>query len=261
MLKVEHLEVWGFEHAIRGMRNPMNSWDKSDSLFHETADFDPDDYPCRFKLGENDLALMQKLFKAGTDHRKFMRQITVSLDITAPLYWWKEFDTYKVGTVANSCSTMHKITAKPFTIDDFSHEHLLIDNAFEILTNDMKPTGLKMTATDLLTLTCNFLNGFRDLYLQETDETVKKIYWWQLIQLLPSSYDQKRTITMSYENAADIVRAREGHKQDEWRDILVPVLLRELPHFARIIGKVLIGMDLAKGPDFTGNQPLLQPAT
>lgn len=194
MIKFEHTEVLGFEHAIRGLRNPMNSWEKSDSRFEEKINFDPDDYPCRFKLGPNDHDLMIKLRNAGTDHRKFMRMITVYVDITAPLYWWKEFDTYKVGTVANSCSTMHKIAEKEFTLDDFSHEHL------------------QVPMVEILKHTIHGLNDARDAYLSSKD----KLMWWQIIQLLPSSYNQKRTVMLNYEVLANIYKSRKNHKLDEW---------------------------------------------
>ena len=182
MIKFETNDVWGFEWAFKGMRNPMNSWDKSDSnwLFQE--------------IGENDLILAKKLINAGSEHRKFLRQIYVSVDITAPLYWWKEFDTYKVGTVANSCSTMHKIHEKEFTIDDFSHEHL-----------DYISLGYLYKLID-------HLNYVREDYL----ETKSKDKWWQIIQLLPSSYNQTRTVTMTYENIYTMRQQRKGHKLDEW---------------------------------------------
>ena len=206
MIKVENIDYWGFEHAIRGMRNPMNSWDKSDSGYG--IDGEDEDV---FVIGKNDLDLMRRLFKAGTEHRKYLRQIFVSLDITAPLYWWKEFDTYKVGTVANSCSTMHKIAAKEFEFDDFSHEHLI------------DPQGL---FTDIV----RDLNGWREDYLRTKD----KDYWWQLIQLLPSSYNQKRTVTMSYENVVTMIRQRVGHKLDEWREFVE--ILSKLPYLDDICG-------------------------
>ena len=198
MIKVENIETFNFEGAIRGMRNPLNSWSKSDSQF------DP------LKIGENDLSLMKKLFKAGAEHRKFMRQIFISMDITAPLYWWKEFDTYKIGTVSNSCSTMHTIHKKEFELDDFSHDHL-------------RPIGLA-----LLYNIIGGLNEYRKIYL----ETKDKDDWWQLIQLLPSSYNQKRTITMNYENAATIIRQRTGHKLDEWNEFVS--ILKELPYIKEI---------------------------
>ena len=191
MIKFETNDVWGFEWAFKGMRNPMNSWDKSDSnwLFQE--------------IGANDLALARKLIAAGSEHRKFLRQIYVSVDITAPLYWWKEFDTYKVGTVANSCSTMHKIHEKEFTIDDFSHEHLF--------THAESYNGY--VSTSVLECVIGALNEFRKLYL----DTKNKAYWWQIIQLLPSSYNQTRTVTMTYENIYAMRQQRKGHKLDEWR--------------------------------------------
>lgn len=211
MLKIENAEVVGWEHAIRGMRNPMNSWEKSDSRVvdcdGECASCDAYelvlDDSCMASLGDtvvigpSDQKLMTQLSKAGTDHRKFMRMITVYLDITAPLYWWKEFDTYKVGTVANSCSTMHKIAEKEFTMDDFSCEHLV---------------GI---AKDDLNGTLAVLNHFRKFYLK----TKEKSFWWQMIQLLPSSYNQKRTIMLNYEVLANIYKSRRNHKLDEWHTL------------------------------------------
>ena len=195
MIKFEHTEVMSFEGAIRGMRNPMNSWDKSDSYWT----LDETDVPNqKFIIGPNDLALCQKLIKGGPVHSKFLRQIMVSVDITAPLYWWKEFDTYKVGTVANSCSTMHKIHAKEFTLDDFSHEHL--------------GGELNEDSLDWLEGTIDLLNRKRQVFLL----TKGKDYWWQMIQLLPSSYNQKRTITLNYEVLRNIRRWRKNHKLDEW---------------------------------------------
>ena len=189
MIKIENTEVFGFEAAIRGARNPMNSWARSDSGFETTASGEK-----VYHLGENDKDLMTRLVKAGNEHRKFMRQIVIWTDITAPLYWWKEYDTYKVGTVANSCSTMHKLTYKPFERDDFSHDHL-------------SETGLE--ALDSLIVT---LNKLRDRYLENKD----KQDWWDMIQLLPSSYNQRRTVSLNYENALSIYRQRRGHKLDEW---------------------------------------------
>ena len=201
MIKIEHLAASGFKHAIRGMRNPMNSWDKSDSKFvHGKA-----------IIGEKDLELMKKLYKGGPEHRKYARQIFVSVDITAPLYWWKEFDTYKVGTVANSCSTMHKIAAKPFVVEDFSVEHLTEGNLI----------GFKYTL--------NCLNTARQNYL----ETKDKIWWWQMIQVLPSSYNQKRTVTMNYENVFSILHQRSNHKLDEWH--ILCDALRQLPYIKEIM--------------------------
>ena len=210
MIKFEHPEVWGWEHAIRGMRNPLNSWERSDSypavdcgkcgIIDREGICYPKEHDCTpykcYAIGDNDLSLMRRLIRAGSSHRKFLRQIFVSVDITAPLYWWKEYDTYKVGTVANSCSTMHKITAKEFTLDDFSHEHLI-------------PRAL-----DTLQATVDALNAYRSDYIQTKD----KIAWWQLIQLLPQSYNQKRTVTMTYENLLNMVSQRRGHKLDEWHD-------------------------------------------
>ena len=211
MLKIENTEVMGLEAAVRGMRNPMNSWEKSDSLF-----YDEDGNLCRMgqgknlsldEIGDSDYKLMIKLRNAGTDHRKFMRMITVYLDITAPLHWWKEFDTYKVGTVANSCSTMHKIHEKEFTFDDFSHEKLINSACMEIQEQHIRISPIQALAT---TIEC--LNSYRDLYLQTED----KKYWWQMIQLLPSSYNQKRTVMLNYEVLANIYKSRKNHKLDEW---------------------------------------------
>ena len=234
MIKLENYEVVGWEHAIRGMRNPLNSWDKSDSEFIRDPDYGcSGNCPCEdidgscdcCFIGTNDLDLMKRLRNAGTDHRKFMRMITVYLDITAPLYWWKEFDTYKVGTVANSCSTMHKIAAKEFTQEDFSYEHLDDIWGYEPEVRDMAPTIEFETHTDkitnyvlgpddILNLTIKMLNRCRDLYLK----TKEKTYWWQMIQLLPSSYNQKRTVMLNYEVLANIYKSRKDHKLDEWKD-------------------------------------------
>lgn len=200
MIKIESTETYGWEAAIRGMRNPLNSWAKSDSYFGPDYLEDENTYVRSF-IGSNDYDLMVRLRNAGTDHRKYMRMITVSCDITAPLYWWKEFDTYKVGTVANSCSTMHKIQAKEFTIDDFSHEHILCET-FTGLVNPMT----------LLNGIVDALNQNRKLYL----ETKDKKYWWQMIQLLPSSYNQKRTVMLNYEVLSNMYKSRKNHKLDEW---------------------------------------------
>lgn len=208
MIKIENTEVMGWEAAIRGMRNPMNSWNKSDTGWYLTGT--PGTNPAaandkylreKYCIGDNDLDLMKRLAKAGTDHRKFMRMIAVYADITAPLYWWKEFDTYKVGTVANSCSTMHKIAEKEFEMSDFSCEHL-------------KPTSIKMML-DII----DILNKYRaDYNNPEADKLgVKKNYWWQMIQLLPSSYNQRRTVMLNYEVLANIYKSRKDHKLDEWR--------------------------------------------
>ena len=204
MIKFENTFVSGWEAAIRGMRNPMNSWEKSDTVYG-TYWGEIDGHKCvdssGFSLGLNDLNLMQSLIKAGTDHAKFMRFIDVTVDITAPLYWWKEFDTYKVGTVANSCSTMHKIHAKEFTIDDFSREHL-----FE------KEDDMLWSAQNILDEVVMALNHYRKKYL----ETKDKKCWWQMIQLLPSSYNQKRTVQLNYQVIKAMYHARKNHKLDEW---------------------------------------------
>ena len=227
MIKIEN-EVcpnsFQMKFIISGMRNPMNSWKKSDSVFGMNPgipyyqngmiiEYDEDGYASY--IGDEDRDLMKRLFKAGTDHRKFMRMMTVYVDITAPLYWWKEFDTYKVGTVASSCSTMHKIAEKEFTLDDFSHEHLTIRQSVDILKE-----------------TINALNVFRRVYLEggalsldhgNTAEPVvyppkSKDIWWQMIQLLPSSYNQKRSVMLNYEILANMYKSRKNHKLDEWRD-------------------------------------------
>lgn len=201
MIKIEILNIIGFEEAIHGMRNPMNSWNKSDSASEITG----------FCIGKNDLNLMKSLFKAGSEHRKYDRMIQVYMDITAPLYWWKEFDTYKIGTVTNSCSTMHKIHEKEFTIDDFSHEHLL--------------------ELDVLNTVIGYLNHYRNEFLITKD----KKCWWQMIQLLPSSYNQKRTVMMNYEVCARIIEQRQNHKLDEWLQFVD--VLKKLPYMKDIAGK------------------------
>lgn len=226
MLTIDKTETYGWEAAIRGMRNPMNSWDKSDSehICESCEDpwggtgyiFDTN----RVTIGPNDLDLMKRLRNADTDHRKYLRMITVYCDITAPLYWWKEFDTYKVGTVANSCSTMHKIQAKEFTIDDFSHEHIL----HETFTGLVNPVTLLNAIVDAL-------NQNRELYLQTKD----KRYWWQMIQLLPSSYNQKRTVMMNYEVLANIYKSRKNHKLDEWHTFCD--WIEKLPYSSLITGE------------------------
>lgn len=208
MIKFENTEVMGWEHAIRGMRNPMNSWEKSDSGWKYVTPAQRDGYilasifdDSEFWIGPNDADLMKRLRNAGTDHRKFMRMITVYVDITAPLYWWKEFDTYKVGTVVNSCSTMHKISDKEFTLEDFSTEHLYSDEL------------------EFFKEIIDRLNGCINLYLDskknESPRDVKND-WWQMIQLLPRSYNQKRTVMMNYEVLANIYKSRKDHKLDEW---------------------------------------------
>lgn len=226
MIKFENTEVVGWEHAIRGMRNPLNSWDKSDSEFNREPRnyFDENDMPCtdlrRFIIGENDLNLMQRLRSAGTDHRKFLRMIVVYVDITAPLYWWKEFDTYKVGTVANSCSTMHKIADKEFTFDDFSHDHL---TDVYCLSNANNPINA-------LEHTIECLNFYRESF----NKTKDKRYWWQMIQLLPSSYNQKRTVLFNYEVLNNIYKSRKNHKLDEW-SIGFMNWIRSLPYAKELI--------------------------
>lgn len=223
MLKVENVEVLGWEHAIRGMRNPKNSWEKSDSQFVRDPDYGCfGTCPCAelvdcdcCHVGPNDLKLMTTLRNAGTDHRKFMRMITVYLDITAPLYWWKEFDTYKVGTVANSCSTMHKITDKEFTLDDFSHEHLGFQSV-RVLKDTIK-----------------VMNDFREEFIKDHE----KENWWQLIQLLPSSYNQKRTVMLNYEVLANIYKSRRHHKLDEWH--ILCDRIESLPYSKLITGGVV----------------------
>lgn len=211
MIKFERTETWGFEHSLRGMRNPKNSWHLNDSEMVEKL-CEGDDLPefpeYEFIVGPKDMDLATRLIKAGNEHRKFLRQIFVSVDITAPLYWWKEYDTYKVGTVANSCSTMHKIHSKEFTLDDFSHEHL--ERVVEDVGGDSAPVWDFLRPLDY---TIEMLNKARELYLDTKD----KRYWWQMIQLLPSSYNQKRTVTLNYENILSMVRQRKHHKLDEWR--------------------------------------------
>lgn len=205
------------EFIIQGMRNPMNSWEKSDTCFSDESCVncydnqrdlcDKDSFFRKDeKLGSNDHSLMQRLSNAGTEHRKYMRMMPVYVRITAPLYWWKEFDTYKVGTVANSCSTMHKIAEKEFTLEDFSTEHLISDESI--------PTRI-YSAKDMMETTIKNLNMFRELYLKTRDKT----YWWQMIQLLPSNYNQTRNVMLNYEVLANIYRQRKNHKLDEWREV------------------------------------------
>lgn len=274
MLKIENAEVMGWEPAIRGMRNPMNSWEKSDSEFVPSLRYEDGytDEPLTH-IGPDDLGLMTRLRNAGTDHRKFMRMITVYLDITAPLYWWKEFDTYKVGTVANSCSTMHKIHEKEFTLEDFSHEHLLDEpHHRDWITSAMvdedvtSPHKVWATPLDILKFTIEMLNGYREKYLDTKD----KEDWWQMIQLLPSSYNQKRTVMLNYEVLANIYKSRRNHKLDEWHTLCN--WIEELPYSELITGyeeevidkfnsignindvspeDIAIGIDLSNGRDFT----------
>ena len=196
MINIKETQVFGWETAIRGMRNPMNSWDRSDSFRDNDI------------IGNNDLELMQKLSKAGNDHAKFLRMINVTCDITAPLYWWKEFDTYKVGTVANSCSTMHKIHEKELTLDDFSCEHLINDSTLIEIVKE---------------LNCN-----RNKFIKTND----KDYWWQIIQLLPTSYNQKRTVQMNYQVLKNMYHSRKNHKLDEWREFCK--WCETLPYFKEI---------------------------
>lgn len=257
MLKIENTEVMGWEHAIRGMRNPMNSWEKSDSKRCYDMDIcdtcsasgktvyrnpqykhggtyeippvvvkpDPDchKYYHPFIVGENDHQLMKNLAHGGPVHAKYRRMITVYMDITAPFYWWKEFDTYKVGTVANSCSTMHKIHEKEFTQADFSHEHLLFAEPIP---------GRDYSALGMLDATIKNLNMFRELYL----ETHDKKYWWQMIQLLPTSYNQKRTVMLNYEVLANIYESRRHHKLDEWKELCK--WIETLPYSELITGEL-----------------------
>lgn len=216
MLNIENTEVFGWESAIRGMRNPLNSWNKSDSRW--TNGYIDDNHKTvqqigemEYQVGQTDLKLMKSLSKAGSDHGKFLRFINVTVDITAPLYWWKEFDTYKVGTVANSCSTMHKIHDKEFTLDDFSIEHL-------------NPDVIKNPFNNIIAC----LNFFRGIYLQYKD----KEDWWQMIQLLPSSYNQKRTVQLNYQVLKSMYFARRNHKLDEWHTLCS--WMEELPYFKEI---------------------------
>ena len=212
MIKIENTEVFGWETAIRGMRNPMNSWDKSDSGWEFVEDpsiINPND-SVQWVIGENDLALMKRLSKAGSDHSKFLRMINVTCDITAPLYWWKEYDTYKVGTVANSCSTMHKIHAKEFELADFSWEHL-------------NERSIKVLETVI-----DELNYNRNAFI----ETKDKSYWHQMIQLLPTSYQQKRTVQLNYAVLKNIYFARRNHKLDEWHTLCDWIM--KLPYFREI---------------------------
>lgn len=232
MLKLENTEVVGWEHAIRGMRNPKNSWGKSDSVFtpHELEDWPHDIIKTFDNLGPNDHNLMAQLAEGGPVHAKYRRMITVYVDITAPLYWWKEFDTYKVGTVANSCSTMHKIHAKEFTLDDFSIEHLMEWKDYESEVKELKPDRLCNFKFYLID-TISALNNARDLYLKTND----KKYWWQMIQLLPSSYNQKRTIMLNYEVLVGIYKWRRNHKLDEWHTFCD--WIEELPYSELITGR------------------------
>ena len=264
MIKIANVEVAGWEHAIRGMRNPKNSWDKSDSHFNVLCDDVPCDSCPAYRrdhngfgcvdylnnelgstdIGPNDHKLMMSLAAGGPVHAKYRRMITVYLDITAPLYWWKEFDTYKVGTVANSCSTMHKIHEKEFTVEDFSCEHLfdkedLLDNDKQAwISEDNALTAINVdgdlcyyTPKGFIRMACNILNRYRKLFI----ETKDKKYWWQMIQLLPSSYNQKRTIMLNYEVLAGMYESRKAHKLDEWKEFCN--WIESLPYSELITGK------------------------
>ena len=223
MIKIENVETYGWEAAIRGMRNPMNSWEKSDSGFYHGANiYDISGHltdanyawgGCAFGVKDHELAM--KLAEGGPVHAKYRRFITVTMDITAPLYWWKEFDTYKVGTVANSCSTMHKIHAKEFTLEDFSCEHLIYSPG---------------SAKACFQYTIDALNLYRQFYLESKD----KLFWWQMIQLLPSSYNQRRTVLLNYEVLHNIYISRKDHKLDEWREFCKEI--EELPYSELITG-------------------------
>ena len=259
MLKLEHTEVLGWEAAIRGMRNPMNSWEKSDSEPCNPLGncfFACDQAVCEIKdhfhIGPNDLDLMTRLRNAGTDHRKFMRMIAVYVDITGPLYWWKEFDTYKVGTVANSCSTMHKIAAKEFALEDFSCEHLLQSSPTQLELYsalacapvcDEKPQWTPMMH---LLSTIAALNHYRQKYHDAEDPDEAKKYWWQMIQLLPSSYNQKRTVMLNYEVLANIYKSRKGHRLDEWESFRK--WIKSLPYSEIITGPVNEGVTIHIDP-------------
>ena len=250
MIKIDNVDIVGFKNAIRGMRNPLNSWDKSDSSYiyedgcgskyYEDEDneliFDYD-----YAIGPEDMDLMHRLANAGTDHRKYLRMIVVWMDILAPLYWWKEFDTYKVGTVANSCSTMHKIAEKEFTLDDFSFEHLF--TVYDAVNEGADLDSKVFTAIDIdgekcfyspskfIDMTCQMLNKYRDLF----NKTKDKRYWWQMIQLLPSSYNQKRTVMMNYEVLCNIYHSRKGHKLGEWNEFCS--WIENLPNSELITGE------------------------
>ena len=245
-IELENTVVMGWEEAIRGMRNPMNSWEMSDTKhkFESIHDLSGG----YFDIGPNDHDLMMRLANGGPVHAKYRRMIVVYLDITAPLYWWKEFDTYKVGTVANSCSTMHKIHAKEFTPDDFSCEHLFDEEgmlAYDERNDISKDNALAavnvngdwcyFTPKGYIQMTCNILNHYRNKFLETND----KKYWWQMIQLLPSSYNQKRTVMLNYEVLAGIYPMRKNHKLDEWREFCI--WIESLPYSEIITGKTDLG--------------------
>ena len=254
MLKIENTEVFGWEAAIRGMRNPMNSWEQSDtkqcydlddcddcsgSSYCKHYNGDPYTAGLSVALGENDLKLMKTLAKAGSDHAKYLRMINVTMDVTAPMYWWKEFDTYKVGTVANSCSTMHKIHDKEFTLDDFSHEHLTYYEEDGELCRDWLG-DLECTIDDLNFARKKFLecaealkyNAFETWSDGLACKEAQKQYWWQMIQLLPSSYNQKRTVQLNYQVLKQMYFARRNHKLDEWHTLCE--WMETLPYFKEI---------------------------
>lgn len=243
MITIENVSVNNLEAAIRGMRNPLNSWDKSDSYvcsswYDEECSKDCvynhtcDETTKHVIVGEKDLGLMKKLTNAGTDHRKFLRMITVSCDILAPLYWWKEYDTYKVGTVANSCSTMHTICNKEFSVDDFSNEHLShsADGGAYCKVERVGEWEVELYPKALLRLIVVLLNSNRDMYLRTKD----KKYWWQIIQLLPSSYNQKRTVLLNYEVLMNMYHSRKNHKLDEWRKFCE--WIETLPYMRELLG-------------------------
>ena len=215
MIQIENVDVWGFEHALRGMRNPLNSWAKSDSGYeYAPSEEEGIDEGLFFIVGEADLDLMKRLYKAGSEHRKYLRQIFVSMDVTAPLYWWKEMDQYKIGTVTDSCSTMHKIHEKPFELEDFSFDDFDYYGEWK---------------DDVI----NVIESCEDLR-QDYLKTKDKSYWYLLIRLLPSAYNQKRTVTMNYENVVSIIMQRSGHKLDEWNDFITE--LKKLPYITEIMG-------------------------
>lgn len=229
MIRIENVDVFGWEAAIRGLRNPKNSWEKSDSSFKH------DEYSGEYSsdfIGENDLKLMKNLCKAGPDHRKFLRMVNVTCDIVAPLYWWKEYETYKVGTVSNSCSTMHRIHAKEFTLDDFSHEHLSAEreDVSELLDVAGDGTNILVTPKSWLNITVCLLNNYRKRYIETGDNK----YWWQMIQLLPSSYNQRRTVQLNYEVLLNMYHARKNHKLDCWKEFC-KWMIETLPYFKELV--------------------------
>ena len=267
MIKIERVRTYGWEPALRGMRNPKKSWAKSASVFDMLQMEREDGRTYVFtedpSIGQNDLKLAMALANAGPEHGKFLRMIHCYADITAPLYWWKEFDTYKVGTVANSCSTMHKIMAKPFEVSDFSHEHLLgfpdacklmseldenilDDESLNIDVSPYRDQGVLFSPSGLLEVQIRALNQYRNLYLKVKDtltkdlakknENLKKI-WWQVIQLLPSSYNQMRTVDMNYAVLRAIYHQRQFHKQDEWRETFCKDFIPQLPYHEFITGE------------------------